>query len=130
MRVTVLALDLTLPVQGRGDEDYEPPAVVTDPRPLLLRLLADQGHAVELLELGYGNLHELDALTCDVAFNLCDGVGRDGFPGVEVLELLEANAIPFTGLTRSSARSGFERQGSPIRVAGASSIPSCRSLAI
>lgn len=66
----------------------------------MLRALAAEGF--EVLEVGvdFGTLDRIDALTCDVAVNLCDGCTLDGEPGVEVLDALEARGIPYTGARR------------------------------
>lgn len=125
MRVAVLALDLTARAAGRGEETWEPPpgapgADAADALALLARAL---GHQVEVLRLTYGGLERLDALRCDVALNLCEGIGRDGFPGVEVLEALSARGVPcagadrdflLLGLDKAAARARLVRCGVPV----------------
>ncbi len=72
-----------------------------DPRPFLpdaewhLAHLPDNSSSVERLE-------PLLAADFDVFFNLCDGPAELGFPGIEVVKLLERHDVPFTG-----ARSAF-----------------------
>ena len=56
-------------------------------RPVLARTLAQ---TFERVRLGCA-----DGAT--IVFNLCDGSGSDGYPGIEVVEALEAERIPYTG---------------------------------
>lgn len=55
-------------------------------------------------EVHLGNIGQIiEALTeriqsrAGIAFNLCDGIETDGFPGLTVVRSLEARGIPFTG---------------------------------
>lgn len=66
----------------------------------MLRALAAEGCEVTEVGIDFSTLDRIDALTCDVAVNLCDGCTLDGEPGVEVLDALEARGIPYTGARR------------------------------
>lgn len=73
-----------------------------DPRPFLpeaewhLEVLRDKAH-------GPARTRELVGDGFDLFFNLCDGAeGQDDVPGIEVVQVLEAAGVPFTG-----ARSDF-----------------------
>lgn len=62
------------------------------------------------MRLTYATLDErLDALSCDVAINLCDGIGRDGYPGVEVVEGLAARGVPCAGAGRDFSLVGVDK---------------------
>lgn len=125
MRVAVVALDLTAATPGRGDEAWEPPATASDVDAALAAaaLARALGHRTEVLRLGYAELDRLDTLEADVAVNLCEGIGRDGYPGVEVLEALAARGIPcagadrdflLLGLDKGAARARLARRGVPV----------------
>lgn len=123
--MAVLALDLAAAPSGRGDEAWEPPpsAPHVDAADAAALLARAAGHEAEVVRLGYGGLDRLEALECDVAVNLCEGIGRDGYPGVEVLEALRARRIPCTGadreflllgLDKALARARLARRGVPV----------------
>ena len=69
-----------------------------------------------MVRLTYATLDaRLDALarSCDVALNL-DGIeGRDGYPGVEVVEALAARGVPCTGAGREFPAGGGRPRRSP-----------------
>jgi D-alanine-D-alanine ligase len=50
-------------------------------------------------------------------FNLCDGTVSDGFPGIEVLAALEANALPYTGANEVFYRITTSKAASKTRFA-------------
>lgn len=128
MRVVVLALDLAAPGVGRGDEAWEPPpddGAALDPAEACALLARAAGHEAQVLRLGYGALEQLDALDARdlVALNLVEGVGRDGDPGVEVIEALHARGVPVAGadrdflllgLDKAVARERLARRGVPV----------------
>ncbi|MCO5168328.1 MAG: hypothetical protein M9894_18465 [Planctomycetes bacterium] len=128
MRVAVLALDLAAAPPGRGDEAWTPPAGAhgpahADAASAVAALARALGHEVEVLRLTYPTLDRLDDLRCDVAVDLCEGLGRDGFPGVEVVEALAARGLPcagadrgflLLGLDKALARARLARRGVPI----------------
>lgn len=111
MKVAVLALDLAAPVRGRGDEDWVPPPGPpgVDAAAAIELLARALGHEAELLRLRYPDLDRLDDLRCDVAVNLCDGIGRDGYPGIEVVEALGARGIPCAGADRDFLALGLDK---------------------
>lgn len=117
MNLAVLALDLATAVRGRGDEDWEPPEPHEVDAPTALALLARAlGHEAEVLRLGYGQLDRLATLRCDVAVNVCDGLGRDGYPGVEVVEALAARGVPCTGAGRDFLALGLDKAAARVRL--------------
>lgn len=110
----MLALDLATPAPGRGQEVWEPPRLAphVDAPEALALLSRGLGHEVEVARVTYATLDErLDALarSCDVALNLCDGIGRDGFPGVEVVEALAARGVPCAGAGRDFLLVGVDK---------------------
>ena len=56
------------------------------------------GHRVVPLGLNYSNLESLRRLSCDFAFNCCEGTGLDGDIGLEAISILESRVIPFSGV--------------------------------
>jgi D-alanine-D-alanine ligase-like ATP-grasp enzyme len=102
-RVAVVALDLAQAPPGRGDELWEPPAPAAgdlDPAAAVALLARALGHAAEVVRVSYEGLDRLLALECDLAVDLAAGLGRDGYPGVEVGEALAARGIPVAGASR------------------------------
>src|SRR5207244_4611465 len=59
--------------------------------------LESLGHRVRALGLTYDNLNALETLECQFVFNLCEGTGLDGHPGLEVVDALERRGIPYSG---------------------------------
>lgn len=131
MRVAVLALDLAQAPPGRGDEAWTPPVCGRgdaagahgDAAAAMAALARALGHEVVVVRLAYPTLDRLDDLRCDVALNLCEGLGRDGFPGVEVVEALGARGVPcagadrdflLLGLDKALARARLARRGVPV----------------
>src|SRR5262249_40977975 len=86
---------------ARGDEAFKCPSTEQLDR-ALRNALRDAGYAVTWHPVHLGNVDSVvDALECDVVFNLCDGhgPGRDNLPGLEVLAALERRGLPYTGAT-------------------------------
>lgn len=92
----VLAYNATSAVQ-RGDATDALPD--SDEAALLpvISALESLGHRVTPLALTYENLDELERIECDFVFNLCEGTGLDGHPGLEVVDALARRGIPFSG---------------------------------
>lgn len=106
LRVAVLMADPGAPYPGRGDENI-PYDGAAEANAILMKALATAGFEARLQLIHCGNVEQvIEALECDVAFNLCEGngAGRDGLPGVEVIEVLERRGILYTG-----ARAEFYR---------------------
>ena len=59
--------------------------------------LSELGHHVRPLGIAYDTLQVLDNLQADFVFNLCEGTGLDGNPGLEVIVALERCGLPFSG---------------------------------
>jgi D-alanine-D-alanine ligase len=59
--------------------------------------LSAQGHSVRTLPVCYDSLAELEGIDAEFVFNMCEGSGVDGHPGVEVVDTLERRAIPYSG---------------------------------
>lgn len=69
-----------------------------DPRPFLPK---DDWH-VETLLCNQTSVARVEALIdegFDLFFNLCDGTPRDGYPGIEIVRVLEKHGAAFTGPT-------------------------------
>jgi len=60
--------------------------------------LRDLGHTVEVYGISYANFRLVKKLEADFVFNLCEGTGLDGDPGVEVILALERRLLPFSGV--------------------------------
>jgi D-alanine-D-alanine ligase len=106
LKVVVLLADPDAPYPGRGDEDT-PYDGTDDANAVLMNGLEAAGFEATLQLVHLGNVERVvEALECDVVFNLCEGNGaeRDGMPGVEVIEALERRGLPYTG-----ARAEFYR---------------------
>jgi D-alanine-D-alanine ligase len=106
--VAVLMADPDAPYPGRGDENiaYDGAA---EAEAVLLNALDAAGFRPLRQLIHVGNVDDVvDALECDVVFNLCEGSGAqgDGLPGVEVIEALDRRALPYSG-----ARADFYRLG-------------------
>lgn len=72
-----------------------------DPRPFI----PDAEWHLAVLEGKRESVHEVERLIekgFDLFFNLCDGAADQDSPGIEVIELLEARGVPFTGAISSS----------------------------
>jgi D-alanine-D-alanine ligase len=70
-----------------------------DPRPFMPEA---QWHLATLVGkvASVGQVERLiDENRFDVFFNLCDGAADQDLPGIEVIQLLEARGVPFTGAT-------------------------------
>ena len=69
-----------------------------DPRPFLPKA---RWHVEVLLDKKQGPIRTkelIDEDRFDLFFNLCDGAeGQDDLPGIEVVQVLEAHGVPFTG---------------------------------
>lgn len=118
LRVAVVAVDLSAPVAGRGDEGWTPPpAAGLDAAAALAALVRSLGHRVEVAPVTWSALDRLDRLEADVALPLCDGLGRDGYPGVEVLEALARRGIPCAGADAPFLLLGLDKGRSRARLA-------------
>lgn len=78
--------------------DGEGPAADLDALDVEASALRALGHEVEVHGISYGNLSLLKKLEADFVFNLCEGNGLDGDPGIEVILALEKRVIPFSGV--------------------------------
>lgn len=99
LRVTVLSCDPASPLKARGDEDFDYVHAEESDR-IFVRALEDAGYEVAWQPVHLGNVDAIvDALDCDVVFNLCDGSGPgiDNYPGVEAIDALERRGLPYTG---------------------------------
>jgi D-alanine-D-alanine ligase len=92
----VLAYNATTAVQRGDATDALPDSDESAILPVI-SALESLGHRVTPLGLTYENLDELERIECDFVFNLCEGTGLDGHPGLEVVEALDRRGIPFSG---------------------------------
>lgn len=110
-RVSVLCCDPGSPLKSRGEEDYDYEHAEESDR-AFVRALEDAGFEVSWCPAHLENLDRVvDALDCDVVFNLCDGSGPglDNYPGVEAIEALERRGLPYTGSRAEPYRTSISK---------------------
>lgn len=111
LRVTVLSCDPNSPLKARGEEDFDYVHAEESDR-IFVRSLEDAGYEVAWQPVHLENVDRIvDALDCDVVFNLCDGSGpgRDNYPGTEAIEALERRGIPYTGSRAEPYRTSISK---------------------
>jgi D-alanine-D-alanine ligase len=111
VRVAVLIADANSPFGGRGDENFDYAGAEESDR-IVLEAVRKAGFEADLVQVHLGNLDRtIESLDCDVVLNLCDGTGagRDGGPGVEVIEALERRGLPYTGARAEAYRIGSDK---------------------
>src|SRR5262245_62145021 len=92
----VLAYNATSAIQ-RGDATDNLPDSDEAAIAPVISALESLGHKVRPLALTYENLSALDTLEADFVFNLCEGTGLDGHPGLEVVDALDRRGIAYSG---------------------------------
>lgn len=110
-RVAVLCCDPASPLKSRGDEDFDYEHAEESDR-AFVRALEDAGFDVTWSPVHLENVDAVvDALECDVVFNLCDGSGpgRDNYPGVEAIVALERRGLPYTGSRAEPYRTSISK---------------------
>src|SRR5262245_60471004 len=92
----------------RGNETDDLPESDESSIAPVMDALASLGHHVRMRGVSYDELSLLDGVeerffgerrgeARPFVFNLCEGTGLDGHPGLEVISALEAQGVPFSG---------------------------------
>ncbi|AKF09155.1 D-alanine--D-alanine ligase family protein [Sandaracinus amylolyticus] len=107
----MLCCDPASPLKARGDEDFDYEHADASDR-AFLRALEDAGYEASWHPVHLANVDTVvDALDCDVVFNLCDGSGQgiDNYPGVEAIDAIERRGLPYTGSRREPYRTSISK---------------------
>ncbi|UJR78337.1 D-alanine--D-alanine ligase family protein [Sandaracinus amylolyticus] len=117
----MLCCDPASPLKARGDEDFDYEHAEAADR-AFLRALEDAGFEASWHPVHLANVDAVvDALECDVVFNLCDGSGQgiDNYPGIEAIDAIERRGLPYTGSRREPYRTSISKVTMKTRFAAA-----------